>query len=246
MQIKSSDGKTITIGEDSAKGRLPLSIVLCIPGNQFSSVFNRCLLSTVDFFYSNNIKYSYSNQYSSVVHFARSMCLGADLRRGIHQKPFDGKVQYTHLLWIDSDSVWTPQNLVDLLGRNVDVVAGHYLLHDQSGYATVSLKDWDLDYYKKNGKFKYLTDDDIKRETEKDKNALIETAYTGFGFLLMKKGVMESLDYPWFISMALDAGDEVADITSEDVSCCLRLREKGYKVWVDPKVRIGHEKKVVL
>jgi GT2 family glycosyltransferase len=31
----------------------------------------------------------------------------------------------------------------------------------------------------------------------------------------------------------------------EDVSFCLRAREKGFKVHVDPKVVVGHEKKVI-
>jgi GT2 family glycosyltransferase len=37
----------------------------------------------------------------------------------------------------------------------------------------------------------------------------------------------------------------MVDFTTEDVAFCLRAREKGYTVYVDPQVRVGHEKKIV-
>jgi GT2 family glycosyltransferase len=36
------------------------------------------------------------------------------------------------------------------------------------------------------------------------------------------------------------------DFTMEDVSFCLRAQERGYKIFVDTNVRLGHEKKQIL
>ncbi len=34
--------------------------------------------------------------------------------------------------------------------------------------------------------------------------------------------------------------------TMEDVSFCLRAKENGFKIHIDPAIRVGHEKKIVL
>lgn len=76
------------------------------------------------------------------------------------------------------------------------------------------------------------------------KQELIEVAYTGMGFMLVKKGVFEILGYPWFKPIEKRIGDMV-DFTMEDVAFCLRAREKGFEVLIDPTVKVGHEKEVV-
>ena len=246
IKIKPSNGKVFSQTKQLPEGSKPMTVCLCMPGREFSLNFVKSLLETIEFFHANGIRYFVSSQYTSVVYFVRNLCLGADLRRGINQKPFDGKIDYTHLLWVDSDCVWNSKHLESLFVRNVDVVGGIYPVSDKSGYATVLLKDWDLDFYKKNGFFKFMTDEDIKNNNKDENNGLMECAYTGFGMLLMKKGVMESLEYPWFKQTLVDCGSGIQDYTSEDAACCYRLREKGFKIWVDPTIRIGHEKSIVL
>jgi GT2 family glycosyltransferase len=166
------------------------------------------------------------------------MCLGADVSRGENQKPFDGKVEYTHLMWIDSDIIFAPQQFQKLLDADKDIVSGLYLMDNGKQFATV--KDWDEEFFKKNGYFQFLSPDDIK-----DKKDLIEVSYTGMGFMLVKKGVFESMTYPWFKPIEKRIGNMV-DFTMEDVAFCLRANEKGYKIWIDPQIRVGHEKKVIL
>ncbi len=38
----------------------------------------------------------------------------------------------------------------------------------------------------------------------------------------------------------------MVDFTMEDVAFCLQAKERGFKILIDTKVRVGHEKKVVL
>ena len=73
--------------------------------------------------------------------------------------------------------------------------------------------------------------------------------YTGFGWVLIKKGVFEHKDmkYPWFApKMQLFESGAVQDMCGEDVSFCLDAIEAGFDIWCDPRIRVGHEKTRVI
>ena len=125
-----------------------------------------------------------------------------------------------------------------LISHNTDIVSGVYLMEDGKSLATV--KEWDEEFFIKNRHFRFMAAEEIK-----DKKELIEVAYTGMGFMLVKRGVFEELEYPWFRPVEKQIGDMV-DFTMEDVAFCLRAREKEFKILIDPAVRVGHEKKIVL
>lgn len=216
-----------------------MRVVFCLPGDTFS---NRFLLSWTQLLMwcqRNGIETVISSRQSSNVYFVRSMCLGADVLRGAKQKPFNGELKYDYIMWIDSDQVFEPKHFEALLKHNVDIVSGLYLMADLTHFACV--KEWDLNYFRKNGCFKFLTPQDVK-----DKTDLISVGYNGFGWMLIKKGVFENLEYPWFKGIDFELGNGVIDFSSEDVSFCRRVIKKGYKVWVDPTVIVGHEKKMVI
>jgi hypothetical protein len=223
------------------KSELP-RLVLCLPGRTFSNNFIWSLIGTLNYLTKANIVFIVSMYYSSVVYFARNGCLGCDTKRGRHQKPFDDKIDFTHLLWIDSDSVWDNTHIAALLkhANTTDVVSGIYMTANRRDFATVLLKDWDMKYYGEHGEFKFTNENDIR-----GKRGLLEAAYTGFGFTLMTRRAIESLEYPWFRQITLEVGD-IYEITSEDVACCTMLRERGFKIWVDPTIRVGHEKSIVI
>jgi hypothetical protein len=67
--------------------------------------------------------------------------------------------------------------------------------------------------------------------------------------MLMKNGVFESLEYPWFQPIWKEYeinGKQIRDFTMEDVAFCHMIKEKGYDVYIEPTVRVGHEKMMVL
>ena len=71
--------------------------------------------------------------------------------------------------------------------------------------------------------------------------------YTGFGWVLIKKGVFEKLPYPWFApKMQVFESGAVQDMCGEDVSFCLDAIEEGYEICCDPRIRVGHEKSRVI
>jgi hypothetical protein len=63
--------------------------------------------------------------------------------------------------------------------------------------------------------------------------------------MLIKYGVFESMKYPWFRPITQKISDGVEDFSSEDVSFCQTVINNGYKIYVDPTVIVGHEKKII-
>lgn len=215
-----------------------MTIIFCLPGNSFSGAFLECWTNLVAFCLGNGIRPILSCKQSCNIYFVRNLCLGADVSRGKDQKPFDGKLEYDYLMWIDSDILFTPQHFARLVTHNKDIVSGIYLMEGGSALATV--KEWDESYFTAHGCFRFLTLKDIAGEKE-----LVEVCYTGMGFMLVRKEVFERMEYPWFRPVEKKIGHMV-DFTMEDVSFCLRAQEKGFKVFIDPMVRVGHVKSVVL
>jgi hypothetical protein len=214
-----------------------MNIILCIPGRTFSNRFLQSYTATMAHLIRKGYQVSLSNCYSSNVYYARAGCLGAHNLRGPKQKPFDGKVKYDYLVWIDSDIVWDPRQIDQLLTVH-PVYSGLYLQEDNVSFTAV--KDWDEEYFKKNGKFEFLTKDTFKN----NKNP-VAVDYVGMGFIALKYGVVEQIDYPWFRPITYNIGNTV-DFCSEDVGFCHLLREKDIKILVDPKIIVGHEKMKVL
>jgi hypothetical protein len=215
------------------------NIIFCLPGNQFSGRFLDSFSNLIVYCVVKGITFCIARCEDSVVHFVRNKCLGGNVMRGTKQLPYDGKRDYTHTMWIDSDMVFSTSHFDALLEHSdLDIVSGVYSLADGQHFAAV--EKWDIDYFKKYGCFQFMPIDYFK-----DRKGLVEVSHSGFGFTLVKKGVFEKVGYPWFRPVSHTI-ENMFDYSSEDVSFCLLAREKGYKIFVDPQIRIGHEKKVVL
>ena len=216
------------------------TIIICTPGDNFSTVWVGCLLNLFSWCCQNNYNPVRSSGISNNIYYVRQKCLGADVMRGENQKPFDGKIDYDYILWIDSDTIFNPQQLEKLLNADVDIIGALQLFEGGQGYTCGNLDD---DYFRKNGIMPYHTDQTIAM-AKKNKKGLIEVDYCGFGFLLIKKGVYEKLEYPWHRPEWFKIDDK-KDFSMEDVGFCINVRKKGFKIYVDPQIRVGHEKKVI-
>jgi GT2 family glycosyltransferase len=216
-----------------------MRIIFCLPGRSFSGKFLQSWTVLMDKCLRNGIDIFFSQKYTSNVYYVRSLCLGADVMRGPRQKPFDGKVQYDYIMWIDSDVIFEPDQFFKLLSHKKDIVGGLYLMEGGQQFAVV--KDWDEEFFKSHSSFKFLTPNDLPINKQ-----LMEVSYSGFGFLLMKHGVFETIDYPWFEPQHFKFGDSMSDFASEDVSFCLKAKKYGYKIHIDPTIVVGHEKTQIL
>ena len=222
-----------------------VKVIFCMPGRSYSREF---LLAWSDLLMqasSRGHQVMISQQYSSVVHFARAKCMGGDVLKGPDQKPFQGGVDYDVMMWIDSDIVFKPDDFFALLESPHDVTAGMYMMEDLQHFATV--KEWDEDFFAKNGTFKFMKPEDIVRVGEADSpsSSYLPVAYTGMGWMMIRKGVVETIKYPWFHSDLQTVGSLV-DMNSEDVSFCRALQAAGHTIHVDTKIRVGHQKLMLI
>jgi GT2 family glycosyltransferase len=81
----------------------------------------------------------------------------------------------------------------------------------------------------------------------KDLEEPFEVDYVGFGFLLMRRGVLEEIGYPWFQPEMVEFLDkETAVHSSEDVAFCRKAQRAGFAVHVHPRVHLDHQKPVTL
>jgi len=228
------------------------TVIFCIPGNRFSDKFLQSWTNTL---LSLQSKYNIhlSNKYSSQVNFARALCLGADVLSGPEQPPFQSKIKYDVIVWLDSDMVFN-SNMIDKLIQTCfykhKIISGIYAM--EGGELLCCVEKWDVNYYKKNGFFQFLS---VKEGADyiQQQNSMIKCAYVGMGCMAIRYGVLEDerFKYPWFfrnISIFEDNGKIITEGTSEDVSFIRNLIDSNIVdgIMVDLTLRFGHEKTVVI
>ena len=217
-------------------------IIFCLPGRTFSDNFLKSWTDLLVELPKHNIQWGLSQKYHVNRYFVCNSCLGGSSIGGKNQKPFQGKVDYDYLMWIDSDQVFKPEDFLNLLKKaqetKVSILSGLYLMQGGDLFATV--EDWDKEFFKQNGFFKFLTPEDVSSRKE-----IFKVSYTGFGWLLVKRGVFESLEYPWVQPTWFDE-DGVYEMTTTDCGFMHRAAEKGHHTYVDPTIIVGHEKTSVL
>lgn len=210
-------------------------VMICCPGNNFSIKFINSITKLLRYLHSKGIEYKLSNAFSRNIYETRNKSLLGDPSIGDNQLPFNGE-EYSHILWIDDDIVFKPEDFDILYKSNKDVISGFYIMADGKQYAAV--KVWDEEFFEKHGYFQFMTPNDIE-----DNNEPIQIEYVGFGFLLIKKGVFEQFKYPWFEPTYLKIKN-AEDFSMEDVTFCLKCKNKKIPVFAHPKVRVGHIKTI--
>ena len=221
------------------------TVVVALPGREYSGSFLKNWSKTLITLTEKGYKIIMMNEYSSYVPFSRMKTLGLDVMRGATQVPFDGKLNYDVWLTIDSDIFFSPEQVIELIEdvEKYPVVSGLYRMQDLKHYATV--KEWDVEYFKKYGTFKFIEVDELDTYEK-----YVKVAYNGMGFFACRKGVIENLKYPYFsyplIEIEAEDGKLLRDMCSEDVAFCKNLKDAGYPVIVNTSLRVGHEKMLVI
>ena len=220
-------------------------IVFCLPGRGVSYTYLKNFVQLCFDIVQNGMSIQISQDYSSMVNFARCKCLGANVLRGPDQIPWDGKLEYDYQIWIDSDIVFNTAQFWQLLdladngeeGGEKEIVAGWYATEDGQ---TTSVAHWlEEDDFRKNGGV--MNHETVESISKRKKPFTVD--YTGFGWVAIKNGVFEKLPYPWFApKMQVFESGAVQDMCGEDVSFCLDAIEEGFEIWCDPRIRVGHEK----
>lgn len=126
---------------------------------------------------------------------------------------------YDYLFAVDHDITFSKDTLTKLLSHNKDMITGVYRQR---------LEPPTLELYELDG----------KRRTSFTLGSIpFQIGGCGFGCVLVKKEVLETVGYPQFVyHEALDHKDTF----SEDMDFCKKAREKGFEVWCDPSIHCGH------
>jgi len=215
-----------------------MRVIFCLPGKSFSSNYFNSWNATIAALNQHSISYAYSMIYDPVVYYTRNRILGGQNTAGKTQRPWQSTVEYDRMIWIDNDIVWTPNDVLALLAHDKPIVAGVYMMADGQNYPVVEHLDYN--HLATAGVFQFM-----------DKNAMavktqpFKASYTGFGFIAIQSGIIETMEYPWFQPRWVSDG-QFHDFCAEDVGFCWAAQELGHDIWIDPTIRLGHEKTVIL
>lgn len=137
--------------------------------------------------------------------------------------------EHTHLLFIDADIEFAVEDVGKLFELDSDIAVGVYRMKKQSQ------KFWTA---WKNGKLVNV----------EEWNGPTEVDYAGTGFMLIKRTVIERLTQTQGTYQGADGRTPALFLTpihndsleSEDYHFCRIAREQGFKVVMDPSIRLNH------
>lgn len=140
------------------------------------------------------------------------------------------RTNHTHLFWIDGDIEFDPEHVAALWNLQADIACGVYAMKKRD-------KQW----------FAAWKDGELVKDLDRF-NGPIEVDYAGTGFLLIRRNVIETLaakvekwegsngPVPALFMTPIHNGC----LESEDYHFCRIAREAGFKIIMDPSVRLKH------
>lgn len=128
----------------------------------------------------------------------------------------------THVLFIDSDIVFRPNHVIDLLNFDEPIVGGAYSKRVDPVVATAwhSIDNWDTH---------------VRLQEQTDSHIKVDAM--ALGFCLIRTDVFDKLELPWFI-----LGFKNGQYTGEDIEFFRNCKNNDIPVWLDVKtsLEIGH------
>ena len=171
------------------------------------------------------------------------------------------KSEATHMMFIDADIRFNPEQIFPMLEADKDIICGIYP-KKEINWTTVKMA---MDANVPNDQLKFHTGAfvvnlvDYKTEVTVPINEPVEIWNGGTGFMLIKREVFENLvgKVPTYLNNVLDMtnkenGETINEffatsienetniLLSEDYYFCKKAREHGMKVWAAPWVQLAH------
>jgi hypothetical protein len=129
-----------------------------------------------------------------------------------------------HLFMVDTDMVFEPQDFRTLVEHDAPVVSG----------AAINSFDRLDAFVETPGGLQQVMANPLPTEPG-------AVDFVGAGFMLVQREVFEKIGDEWFDHVTY-GGRRL----SEDYSFCLKAREAGFPILLDPAVRVGHVKVVTI
>ena len=132
------------------------------------------------------------------------------------------------VLWIDSDMVFPPDLLVDLMAdmEGRDMVSGICHMRRAPFHPVL---------YKKLRQGLTAAENDHEKLIDYPKDGIFKVEGCGFGCVMMRTAVLQAVvdKYHELFSPLPGYG--------EDLSFCIRARGCGFDIYADPKIQVGHK-----
>ena len=211
-------------------------VLIATPGHSAKMEYVKSLVKTCAVLDEKGISYQFISRYSSFVPTAREL---TTLDMSQHYYGEDAKVangvEYKKIFWIDSDIEWEPEDFLKLYESELEIVSGLYVL-DWAGTVAVN----------------YPNERGVPTRVNKVEFILhdipVEVGGVGFGFVAVKSGVFEKMTRPWFLINRVqwsESNPELKVNVGEDYSWCANASRAGFKIFVDPLVKVKHHKETV-
>lgn len=121
----------------------------------------------------------------------------------------------THILWLDDDMGFPADTMLHLLSRNMPFVGANY-----------SRRKFPLEHVA----VKHVGPPGVKLVTNRESKGVEQCEAIGFGVCLIRRDVIESVEFPWFDQHWDKANRRWV---GEDVDFCLRATAAGFPPFVD-------------
>ncbi len=228
-----------------ARGSSPISLFIATPAynNQVYASYATCLMKFVLQAHESGMRVFYAHTLSSsLITKARNLLVRQFLAS-----------DYSHLLFIDADMTFRPQDVMRLVDADKDVIAAicprkeidwaAVAAHARAypGATPASLAQAGASY----GTYELLSNDAVMLGEP------VEVAAIGTGIMLIKRAAFERVRAApghHAVTRGADVGEEIFFDTeyadglyiSEDVAFCRHFRAAGGRVWGAPWFRVGH------
>jgi hypothetical protein len=171
------------------------------------------------------------------------------------------KSEATHLMFIDADILFKPEDIFPMIAADKDIICGIYPKkeinwHTVRNAMNAGVPDSELKFH--TGAF-VVNLKDYTPEVTVPVNEPVEIWNGGTGFMLIKREVMEAMgtQLPNYLNNVLDMnnptnGERIVEffatmiepetelLLSEDYYFCRKAREAGFSVWAAPWVELSH------
>lgn len=210
------------------------NVVIATPGKYMVAEYVQSLVATTSWL--NEMGYSYRliGKASSFIPSGRELtALDSNVNRWDTKQVGCGEFTYDKIFWIDSDISWKVEDFARIFTSDLEIVSGVYMT-SLDGTIAANKSDQFGRPNKMNERELFMRDEPF------------EVGGVGFGFVAMKSGVFEGMDRPWF-KIEYVQWDELSHVCNvgEDYSWCINAQRNGFKVYLDPMVKVQHHKEII-
>jgi hypothetical protein len=209
-------------------------VLIATPGKLMHSEFVQSLVKTCAWLSEQGLTYKFLSRQGSLIPSTREQTALDSYKDNWETREVGGgQFTYGKIFWIDSDIEWTIEAFEKILRSEHDVIGGLYQINASGRVATAFTDGAGQPTVVHEADFLMLDPEPM------------ECYGLGFGFIAMKQGVFEKCDRPWFKIEHIRWAHLDFDLNiGEDYSWCINARRNGFKIMVDPLVKVKHHKEI--